>query len=166
MLQNLIFERVILQALSTTAKTLKTLIPRAVCSLLRKPPRASATPVLPPCSLPRGCHLHRGGGAGSGGSGVGGAAVSVAVTEAAPLQTQLRHSIVGAGRVTAPLGQGGQPGEVDSQVSDLPQLWGPENQIRRAGRRGKKKERRLEAKRRQDAKERNSGLTCPPALPS
>lgn len=75
-----------------------------------------------PSALPTlGCHLHSGGGAGRR-SGPGGAAVSVAVTEAAPLQTQLGHCIVGTGGMVAPLGQRGQPGEVDSQVCDLPQL--------------------------------------------
>lgn len=46
----------------------------------------------------------------------------MAVTEAAPLQTQLGHSVVGAGRVVAPLGHRRQLGEVNPQVGDLPQL--------------------------------------------
>lgn len=75
-----------------------------------------------PCALPTlDCHLHGGGGAG-GGSGLRGTAVSVAVTETAALQTQLGHRVVGTGRVVAPLGHGGQPGEVDSQVCDHSQL--------------------------------------------
>lgn len=78
--------------------------------------------VPPPHAFPTlDCHLHSGGGVGRG-SGLRGTAVSVAVTEAAALQTQLGHCVVGTRRVVAPLGHGGQPGEVDSQVCDLPQL--------------------------------------------
>lgn len=51
-----------------------------------------------------------------------GAAVGVAVAEAAALETQLGHGVVGTGRVVAPLGHRGQPGKVDSQVCDFPQL--------------------------------------------
>lgn len=86
-------------------------------------PRASRTSLfssgLAPPTLD--CHLHNGGGAGRG-SGLGGTAVSVAVTEAAPLQTQLGHCIVCAGWIAALLRYRGQPREVDSQVCDLPQL--------------------------------------------
>ena len=93
-------------------------------SLLYRSPRDVSLPGSCPSPLlspSLGCHLHSGGGAGRA-SGIGGTAVSMAVTEAAPLQTQLGNSIVGAGRVIAPLGYRGQPGEVDSQVCDLPQL--------------------------------------------
>lgn len=75
-----------------------------------------------PSALPtRGCHLHGGGGAGRG-SGLWGAAVGVAVAEAAALQTQLGHGVVGTGGVVASLGHRGQPGEVNSQVCDCRQL--------------------------------------------
>lgn len=49
-------------------------------------------------------------------------AVSVAMTEAAPLQTQLGNCKIGAGGMEAPLGHWGQLGEVDSQVCDVSQL--------------------------------------------
>lgn len=56
----------------------------------------------------------------------------MAMAEAAPMQTQLGHSVVGTGRVVAPLGHRRQLGEVDPQVGDLPQLCG-ERTARREG---------------------------------
>lgn len=71
----------------------------------------------------------------------------MAVTEAAPLQTQLGHSVVGAGRVVAPLGHRRQFGEVDPQVGDLPQLC-RERRARRkreeVGGKGEKKKENLD----------------------
>ena len=68
----------------------------------------------------------------------------MAMTEAAPLQTQLGHSVVGAGRVVAPLGHRRQLGEVDPQVGDLPQLCG-EQQGGRGQVWGKKEKKNLDA---------------------
>ena len=67
----------------------------------------------------------------------------MAMAEAAPMQTQLGHSVVGTGRVVAPLGHRRQLGEVDPQVGDLSQLC-EEQTTRREGAgmggKGKKKQ--------------------------
>lgn len=67
------------------------------------------------------------------------------VTEAAPLQTQLGHGVVGAGRVVAPLGHRRQLGEVDPQVGDLPQLCGERTGRREGAGTGEKGKQNLDA---------------------